>query len=175
MNEKQPEPMAIDNERDEDGTLKPVRRRGFIRGVLAGAAALALGKEIIKSPEGRESAGDLYERFKGQERNFFSARDAANLLSAEMEMENISYVKLSGDSPKNDRIGILRDFLTLHLNTKGVGEKYGNRDDIFSRGIYNKDNLLYISAVASAVLDYKYRAVPEEKQPTRKEDPTKNI
>lgn len=172
---KEQQPMAIPNKIDADGNIKPVGRRGFIRGVLAGAGALVLGKEILKSPEGQESAGALYERFKGQEHSFSSAIDAANLLSAEMEMENISYVKLSGYSPKNDRIGILRDFLTRHLNTKGIGEKYGNKNDIFSRGVYNKDNLLYISAVASAILDHKYRAVPEEKQPAQKEDINKRI
>jgi len=172
---KEQQPMAIPNKIDADGNIKPVGRRGFLRGVTATVIAGVLGHEIIKSPEGHESAGALYERFKGQEHSFASARDAANLLTAEMEMENLSYVKLSGDFPKNDRIGILRDFLTLHLNTKGVGEKYGNKDDIFSKGIYNKDNLLYISAVASAVLDYKYRVVPEEKQPAQKEDINKRI
>ena len=148
MNEKQPESMATYNERDENGNIKPVGRRGFLRGVVATVASVALGYEIIKSPDEKEnvkeSTGDLYERFKGQESNFFSARDAADLLCSELDVINKASVKISGDDAPNNRIEILRTFLTAHLQTKGVGEKYDHRDEIISRGIYNKNILLYI-------------------------------
>ena len=157
MNTSQPgEPGAMND--------KEPSRRGFLKTVgvaLVGAgAALTGNKYLVEEKEG--SARDaFYLKFKNQEKSFQSAIEASLLLIAEMEAINIAKVSLSGTGHPNYRVEILRNFLTLHLNTKRVGNRYYSiQRRILDQGYYDKEILLELSSQASHLLQSQEGVYP---------------
>lgn len=116
-------------------------RRGFIRGVLGGAIATALGAKVInKYIEKEKQLNDLHTSFEGKENDYYKVNEAANMLIQEMSVTNIQRVKLSGIGSSNERIDILRDYLTRHLNSP-AGHKYIFRQQLLSFGYYTNESL----------------------------------
>jgi hypothetical protein len=138
MKEHQPKPFT-NEESPQQG------RRGFLRGVLAGAAGLYVGNKYL---EREKEINAFYLRFKDKERSYEAASQAALLLMNEMDMSNLDHVSLSGTGYPNDRIEVLRTYLAQHLNTKGVGDKYPFQKQIMSSGVFTRENLLMLNATA---------------------------
>ncbi len=106
-------------------------RRSFLKKVAgiatAGIVGATLGIKGNKYLEREKELNKTFEFFNGHEEDFMFANKATHQLLSEMELENIARVKLSGTGHPNERITILRDFLTKHINTS-VGKKYTFRD-----------------------------------------------
>lgn len=136
-------------------------RRGFLRGVLAGAAGLYMGNKYI---EKEKEINNFYKRFEGKEENYEVAAEAALLLMSEMKMSNLDHVPLSGTGHPNDRIEILRSYLTRHLNKKGVGDKYPFQKQIIENGVYTKENLYTINSAAGYYSKPPVPQYPEQPQ-----------
>lgn len=131
-------------------------RRNFLKIFGGAVAGAALGIEGNKYFERRQELNKLHELFNGKEDSFYYANKAAGYLLNEMEVENISRVRLSSTGHPNERIEILRDFLTKHLNSS-AGKKYHQlRDDILKEGFYVKDSLIVLMQ-ASQEIDAKER------------------
>ncbi len=123
-------------------------RRGFL-GKMFGAAALGTvaamaGNKYIKQElENNNEINNLYLSFKDKENDIHKVNEATALLIEEMNKSSIDQVKISGMGHPNDRIDILRDFLTKHLNSK-IGNKYSFKNRIFSSGVYKREDLIDI-------------------------------
>ena len=158
------EPGKVGRSPSEDTKTKE-DRRGFLRGAIAGVGALVLGDKYILKPE--QEKNNFYKQFKGQEKNYDTAIEAIEFLIAEMKIENIAKVALSGTGHKNYRIEILRDFLTTHLNTKGIGEKYYTRKQVIEQGFYTREDLITLHGQAVGLSTAKQEA-PLENESTNK-------
>jgi hypothetical protein len=150
MNESQPSPI---NSKKAQGENTSPTRRGFLKtigAVAASAVTFGVGThQVNKYAIEERKLNDLFARFNGQEKSFLAASDAANLLIGEMEMENTATVNISGTSHPNNRIEILRNFLTQHLQTRGIGERYYDvQKSILSRGVYDKYSLIKLAEQA---------------------------
>lgn len=136
----------------QDSSPKSLPRRGFLKTLGIAAASMITGgviqyegnKYLIKEKE----LNDFFARFEGKEMSFIVAVDASNLLRAEMERDNIQTVTLSGTGHPNNRIEILRNFLTRHLQTKGIGDRYAVQKSIIEGGVYDKENLVLLTQQA---------------------------
>ncbi len=136
-------------------------RRGFIRGVLGGAIATALGaKGVNRYMEKEKQLNDLHTYFEGKENDYYKVNEAANMLIQEMSVTNIQRVKLSGTGSSNERIDILRDYLTRHLNSP-AGHKYPFKQELLSFGFYTKESLSDILSATVAITNPKK---PEDNQ-----------
>ncbi len=120
-------------------------RRGFLRGILAGAAGLYVGNKYL---EKEKEINLFFKDFEGKEKNYEVAAKAALLLMSEMEMSNVHHVSLSGTGHPNNRIEVLRSYLTRHLNAQGIGNRYPFQKEIISGGAYTKENLQMIHNTA---------------------------
>ena len=128
-------------------------RRGFLKTagvVLAGVGGALIGNKYFAEEKEKNA---FYLKFKNQEKSFLSAMEASTLLIAEMEAINIAKVSLSGTGHPNYRVEILRNFLTLHLTTQGVGSRYYSiQKRILEQGYYDKEVLLEFNNEASHLL-----------------------
>lgn len=130
-------------------------RRGFIRGILGGAMVTALGvKGVNKYIEKEKEINDLHAYFEGKENDFYIVNEAANMLIQEMRVANIQRVKLSGTGSSNERIDVLRDYLTRHLNSP-AGYKYSFKQELFSFGYYTKESLTDILNTTITIINSK--------------------
>lgn len=120
-------------------------KRGFIRGMIAGAVGLYVGNKYLKK---EQEINNFYKQFEGKEGSYEVASEAALLLISEMKMSNLDNVLLSGTGNPNERIEVLRSYLTRHLNTKGIGNKYSFQKQIIEKGFYTKENLALINSAA---------------------------
>ena len=136
-------------------------RRGFIRGALAGAASMYLGNKYL---EKKKVVDDFYKRFEGQESNYNTAVEATILLINELDATNTKHVSISGTGHPNERIEILRNYLTRHLNTKNVGDKYSIRETILKQGYYDKDVLAMLNSEANYLSSTPKNNVPVDEK-----------
>lgn len=125
-------------------------RRGFL-GKMIGAAALGTITVINSNKYMKQESeiNNLYLSFKGKEGDIHKVNEATTLLIEEMNKENVNQVKITGTGHPNERIDILRDFLTKHLNSK-IGNKNPIKNKIFSSGVYTRDNLVEILSTTTA-------------------------
>lgn len=130
--------------------LQDRSKRVFGKALVAGAAVATVGFGVNKYME-EEKLNDLYASFKGQEQNFEKASEAATLLIEEMDKANIQKVKLMGNHP-NNRIEILRSFLTSHIDSH-TGSKYPFKNSLIISGYYTKENLEAIIKKASLLAE----------------------
>ncbi|MDQ5962504.1 MAG: hypothetical protein QG653_311 [Patescibacteria group bacterium] len=132
-------------------------RRNFLKifgGAVAGSIVALKGNKYF---EQEKELNKYHELFNGNEESFYYGNKAIGYLLYEMEVDNIARVKISGTGSGNvnERIVLLRDFLTKHLNSR-VGKKYlGVRDLILKDGVYTTDNLRVLLEV-SQQLSLKY-------------------
>lgn len=116
-------------------------RRKFLKGIFGLSTLAAVGLAGNKYIEKEKEINELFEEFRGQEANFSSVIEATNKLLDELEKAGLVSVKVTGTGHSNEKIDILRDFLTRHLNSE-PGKRYGNlRESILKAGIYTKENL----------------------------------
>lgn len=119
-------------------------RRGFIRSVLGGAALAAVGTAgINKYIESEQKINELSDHFKGKEEDVAVAQEAARMLIAEMDAAKLTEVRLvsgQGAGFGTERLDILRDFLTQHLQSS-VGRKYPFQKEVIKNGVYTKEIL----------------------------------
>ena len=139
-------------------------KRSFLRRVFVGAAAIAVGDKYLVSKDTKkseevnsekldqsiESANDLFNHFEGKERDYNFAVEATSILAKEMG-DRITTVRLSGTGHPNEKIEILRNYLSSHLNSKGIGDKYSSQKQIFAAGVFTKDNLQALHQEAKAL------------------------
>lgn len=150
---KEIQPGAHSNEE-----LPQKGRRSFLSGIVAGAAGLYLGNKYI---EKEQEINNFYKRFEGKEENYEIAAEAALMLMSEMKMSNLDHVSFSGTGHPNDRIEILRTYLTRHLNKKGVGDKYPFQKQIINNGSYTKESL---ASINDAAMYFAHPHVPQNPQ-----------
>ncbi len=132
-------------------------------GVLFGSALSATGLVFNKYQESEKKLNGLYVSLRGQEENFAKANEVAGLLMEEMKASKVESVRLSGTGHPNNKIEILRTFLTNHLNSK-VGHKYVSREKILSEGVYTQKTLVEIMYEASKIEQHQEaKNVKEEK------------
>lgn len=123
---------------EQDNLEDPSKRllgKAAVATVVAGAL---VGTGINRYIE-EEKLNDLYSSFKGQEKNFEKAKEAAEMLIEEMDKAGITRVKLIGEHP-NNRIEILRTFLTSHIDSP-IGNRYPFKNSLIISGYYTKENL----------------------------------
>jgi hypothetical protein len=106
-------------------------RRSFF-GKAAGmiiAAVLGMeGKEVVDKAT---DLNKLKERFNQNEaENIELVNEAANLLYEEMYDKKIELVNTYGTGSNNERVNILRDFLSMYLNSN-LGNKNPYKKEIF--------------------------------------------
>jgi hypothetical protein len=122
-------------------------RRGFLKkmlgGALTGVAVVAGVRGVDKYVVGEDKLNELYASFEGKQEDFEKAHEAASMLMIEMEKSKVEKVRLSGEGNPNNKIEILRDFLTSHINSH-VGHKYSFREKFLVSGFYTKESLLAI-------------------------------
>ena len=139
----------------EGDKLQDPSKRVFGKTLVVGAVMATVGLGVNKYME-EEELNDLYSSFKGQEKNFEKAKEAATLLIKEMDKAHISKVKLIGNHP-NNRIEILRSYLTNHIDSH-TGSKYPFKNSLIISGYYTKENLNDVIRNASL-----FAADPESK------------
>jgi hypothetical protein len=143
-------------------------RRKFLKGALAGmvlgAGAGLVGNELAR---GTKELNRLFETFNGMEGDFMHVVKASNMLMAEMDLQNINTVKLSGTSHPNARIDFLRTFLTKHL-TSEAGKVYSFRDQLLQSGVYTRESLNAIGGAALYIINNSPSPIPQVPQ-----EPTK--
>ncbi len=131
-------------------------RRGFL-GKMVGAA-LAVGamgvvtNEVVNKYQEEEDLNTLRNSLEGQGESFSKANGVAKMLLDEMVKGDIKAVKLSGEGHSNNRIEILRSFLTEHLNST-VGVKYESKKQLWAAGAYTKESLATLIAESSALAE----------------------
>lgn len=137
-------------------------RRGFLRGVVAGAVGLYVGNKYL---EKEKQVNEFAERFEGKEKSYSVASEASLLLITEMTMSNIDSIRLSGTGHANDRVEILRTYLFRHLTTKGIGDKYSIQKEILEHGVFTKENLQAINQEAGMLLvrTHEEKSVPPKR------------
>ena len=146
-------------------------RRNFLKifgGALAGTALGLQGNKYFKQ---EKELNKYHELFNGNEESFYYGNKAIGYLLYEMEVDNIARVKIlgTGSGNINQRIVLLRDFLTKHLNSRS-GKKYlGVRDLILKDGVYTIDNLRTLLQV-SQELSLKYDGVGIDKSEERQSE-----
>jgi hypothetical protein len=135
----------------ENNSPKDPSRRDFLGKVVGGALAVGLASTVgINKYMEEEKLNTLYTSFKGQEKNFGKAKEAAEMLRDEMVKNNIKAVKLSGTGHENNHIEILRTFLTSHIDSQ-TGNKYPFKNSLIIGGYYTKENLEAIIKKASVL------------------------
>lgn len=137
----------IEKNRPEKDGLEDPSKRFFGKAAVATVVAGALVGTGVNRYMEEEKLNDLYSSFKGQEQNFEKASEAATLLIEEMNKANIQKVKLMGNH-SNNRIEILRTFLTQHIDSH-TGNKYPFKNSLIIEGYYTKENLEAIIKKAS--------------------------
>jgi hypothetical protein len=80
------------------------------------------------------------------------ASEVVTMLMDEMKAAKVESVRLSGTGHPNNKIEILRTFLTNHLNSK-VGHKYDSREKILSEGVYTQKSLIEIMYEVSKIVE----------------------
>lgn len=124
-------------------------RRKFLKGIFGLSTLAAVGLAGNKYFEKEKEINELFEEFKGKEGDFSSASEATGKLLDELEKAGLVSVKVTGTGHSNERIDILRDFLTRHLNSES-GKRYGSlRESILKAGVYTKENLSALGQKAS--------------------------
>lgn len=134
--------------------LKNPSRRGFLGKMLAGVAGVALGGVALKKVgnkymDAENKLNSLHESLKGQEENPEKAQEVIGLLLDEMNSANppLQKIRLSSTSAPTEMIGMLRDFITDHLNSK-AGRHYSLKEEVMNSGYYTKENLSLLRITA---------------------------
>lgn len=101
------------------------KRRDFLKILGVGAVGALVAVKGNKILENKYEQEELMHKFKDQEWNFSRVHEAAGLLRKEIENPDngISSVEPYGSWAPSSKIGILRDFLTRHMNSK-FGKHY---------------------------------------------------
>jgi hypothetical protein len=118
------------------------RRRDFIiksAEVVVAVGLLAIFGNRFMNEE--EKLNATHEYFKNKEKDFGKAKEAAEMLIQEMENTEpkLERIKILGKHP-NNRIEILRTFLTSHIDSHN-GSKYPFKNSLIISGYYTKENL----------------------------------
>lgn len=131
----------------ENNNSKNFNRREV---VVGGALAVGLASVGVNKYMEKDELDALYESLKGQEKNFGKAKEVAEMLKDEMVKNNIKAVRLSGTGHENNRIEILRTFLTQHIDSH-TGSKYPFKNSLIIGGHYTIENLEAIIKKASTL------------------------
>lgn len=119
-------------------------RRGFLKEIfglgVTGVVASVGGKKLLDNKYEQE---ELMGRFKDQVEDISKVHEAAGLLREEMVANGILSVKPYGSWAPSSKIGILRDFLTLHMNSK-YGKHYPFSTGIRWNNPYTVDILIQL-------------------------------
>lgn len=131
------------NDKGPDGV-----RRKFLKGIFGLSTLAAVSLAGNKYFEKEKETNELFERFKGKEGDFSSAVYATETLVSELEKANLVSVKVTGTGHSNEKIDVIRDFLTRHLSSE-FGKRYGGiRESVLRAGVYTKENLAVLGGKA---------------------------
>ena len=141
---------------------KSAGRRGVIRAFVAGVAASVIGHKAIQNVgsiiKNVDEENELFKKYEGKERELSFVMNAIEELLKELEQNNTFSVKMSSTQAPTPKIGILRDFLTLHLQQKDLVKHYDQKfiEELRVGGSYNINKLRILQAEIKFYRERKY-------------------